>query len=368
METNQFMPDSKTPFVVIVSQIVLGLFAFFYILVLGQEIILPLVYALILAILLNPVVNFLCKHGFNRILSIFTAVLLMITIICALIYFIGSQGTRFSSAFPALQEKLNVLINDASVWFSTKLSIESDKVQGWIAKKKAEEIADSGRLVGKTLLTLTTILTWVFLLPVYIFMFLFYKPLLLDFISKLFPKERHSTIAEILVETKALIQSYLIGLLLEAAIIATLNFMGLLILALILGILGAVLNVIPYIGGIIATALPMIIALATKTPVYALWVLVTYLIVQFIDNHYIVPKIVASKVKINALVSLVVVFLGNAIWGIPGMFLSIPLTALIKVIFDRIEPLKPWGFLLGDSLPPIGKTIFKFKPRKISKS
>ena len=77
-----------------------------------------------------------------------------------------------------------------------------------------------------------------------------------------------------------------------------------------------------------------------------------------VDNNYIVPKIVASKVQINALFSIIVVLLGNALWGVSGMFLSIPLLAIMKLIFDRIEPLKPWGFLLGDTMP----NMLKLKP------
>jgi predicted PurR-regulated permease PerM len=149
------------------------------------------------------------------------------------------------------------------------------------------------------------------------------------------------------------------------------NSVGLLILgidyAILLGILGALLNVIPYIGGIVAVALPMMIAVATKsTAWYAVWVLAVYYFIQLIDNNFIVPRIVASKVKINALFSIIVVLAGNALWGIPGMFLSIPLLAIVKLICDNIEPLKPWGFLLGDTMPSILKInpIFKkVKPK-----
>ena len=169
---------------------------------------------------------------------------------------------------------------------------------------------------------------------------------------------------EVLFSTKNIIQRYLIALLFEAAIIAILNSAGLLILgidyAIVLGIIGALLNVIPYIGGIIAVALPMMVAFVTKSsPTYAFLVLAFYIIIQFIDNHYIIPKIVASKVRINALISIIVVLAGGALWGIPGMFLSIPLTAILKVIFDHIDELKPWGFLLGDTMPTIA--LFKIK-------
>jgi len=143
---------------------------------------------------------------------------------------------------------------------------------------------------------------------------------------------------------------------------------GLLILgidyAIILGITGAVLNVIPYIGGVVAVALPMIVSIVTKDTISSPFlVLGLYIVVQFIDNHYVSPKIVASKVKINALVSVIVVLIGGAIWGIPGMFLSIPLTAILKVIFDNIDSLKPWGFLLGNIVPNEKKSLL-VRPKK----
>jgi predicted PurR-regulated permease PerM len=197
-----------------------------------------------------------------------------------------------------------------------------------------------------------------FLIPVYIFLILFYEPLLLDFIRKLFGEDNKSQVSEIVTKTKSVIQRYLIGLLIEALIVAIMEIAALLVLgidyAILLGIIGALLNVIPYLGGLVAVALPMMIALATKDSAwYAVYVLVTYYIIQLIDNNYIVPKIVASKVKINALFSIIVVIAGNALWGIPGMFLSIPLLAIVKLIFDHVEPLKPWGFLLGDTMPQI---------------
>jgi predicted PurR-regulated permease PerM len=189
---------------------------------------------------------------------------------------------------------------------------------------------------------------------------------LLDFIRKLFGKTNQIQVDEIVTQTKSVIQRYLIGLLIEAGIIAVLYTTTLLVLgidyAILLGIIGALLNMIPYIGGTVGAALPMIVALATKpSGWYVLYILIIYYIIQLIDNNLIVPKIVASKVKINALFSIIAVIAGNALWGIPGMFLAIPLLAIIKLVMDHIDPLKPWGFLLGDTMPPllILKPVFK---------
>jgi len=359
--------NNKLPFAITAASGLLGIFLFFYILYIGSDILIPIIYSALIAILLNPLVNLLCRYKVNRVLSIFIAVIVMLLVMGGLIYFIINQSLRFGDTLPVLQHKLNLFLADVSKWVSKTFKIRADKVDAWIVDTENKQLNSSAALVGQTLITATSILKLVFLIPVYIFMFLFYKTLLLDFFAKVFRKESHDTVGEVLFETKMLIQKYLVGLLIEAAIVASLNALGLLMLgvdyALLLAIIGALLNIIPYIGGIVAVVLPLIIAYTSKPPVYVLWVLILYMVVQFIDNHYIVPKIVASKVRINALISIVVVFIGGAIWGIPGMFLSIPLTAIIKVIFDRIPQLHAWGLLLGDTMPPIGKIIFK-SPRK----
>ena len=192
------------------------------------------------------------------------------------------------------------------------------------------------------------------------FIILYYQPLLLDFIYKVFAKSDQHQVREIVTQTKSLIQRYLGGLLIEAIMVAVLDVGALLLLgidyAILLGIIGALLNVIPYIGGLVAVALPMLVAIATKSSAwYAIYVMIAYYVIQLIDNNYIVPIIVSSKVRINALFSIIVVFAGNALWGVAGMFLSIPLLAIVKLICDHIEPLKPWGLLLGDTMPSIIK-------------
>ena len=122
---------------------------------------------------------------------------------------------------------------------------------------------------------------------------------------------------------------------------------------------------------LIASVFCMLVTLTTSASMSDVgWVLAILVVVQFLDNNILMPRIVGSKVKINALISIIVVIIGGALWGIPGMFLSIPLTAVIKLIFDNIESLKPWGYLLGDTMPAFLGLKFSFKkliPEAISK-
>ena len=359
----------KLPFYVKVTIFLLGFIALFSILYLAKSIIVPFVFAVIIAILLHPLVNFLVKLKINRILAIVLTMLLTFLVIAAFGTIIFSQAGKFSESWPLLVEKFTSILNqniaDAADYFNK----DPQTIHAWITKSQGELINVSTAAIGQTIVILGNGLVILLLIPFYIFMILFYQPLLIEFVWLVSGPGYQIRVKEIVSQIKKVIQRYLVGLFIEAVMVAAMDTAALLILgidyAFILGILAALLNVIPYIGGIIAVALPMMVALVTKTSGwYALYVLAAYYLIQMIDNHYIVPYIVASKIKINALFSVIIVLVGNALWGIPGMFLSMPLLAIIKLICDHIEPLKPWGFLLGDTMPPIIKINAIFKRKK----
>jgi predicted PurR-regulated permease PerM len=367
--------EIKLPFYAKAIFFFIGLLALLALLYIARGIIVPLLFSVIIAIVLHPVVIFFVQLKINRVVAIVITLFLTFLVIVAFGTLLFSQASLFSESWPLLVDKFTELLNQAITWASGYFDINPHKIHDWITETRGELINTSSAGIGQTLLGVGSALVVLFLVPVYVFLLLFYHPLLIDFIHKLFGTGNQSQVREIVTQTKTVIQRYLIGLIIEAAIIAALETATLLILgieyALLLGIIGALLNLIPYIGGIVAVALPMMVALVTKqSGWYAFYVMVIYYIIQLIDNNYIVPKIVASKVKINALFSIIVVIVGNALWGVPGMFLSIPLLAIIKLIFDHIEPLKPWGFLLGDTMPPllIIKPIFKKKSQRSNHS
>lgn len=337
-----------------------GLFVFLALLYIAQEIIIPIVFSVIIAILLQPVVVFFTKRKLNRIIAICIVILLTFLILAAFGVLVFSQMSQFTESWPILVEKFTELLNNAVIWFSGYFDINQQEINSWLIKSKAEILHTNTAAIGHTIVKVGGWLIVMFLLPVYVFLILYYQPLILDFIYKVFDKSNQVKVKEIVTQTKKVIQHYLVGLLIEVAIIAVLQIATLWILgieyAIILGVIGALLNLIPYIGGLVAVALPMMVALVTQPNAWiAIWILVIYYIIQLIDNNYIVPIIVSSKVKINALFSIIAILVGNALWGISGMFLSIPLLAILKLIFDHIESLKPYGFLLGDTMPSLLK-------------
>lgn len=351
------MPTKEHPFYLKAALIIIGLFFLIDMLYIGQLIILPLIFALVIAILLSPLVKMFVRLRINRIIAIFLSISLLIGITCGGILLISMQMGKFADSLPLLMDKSQDALSSSIKWISSTFNLKLSNVNAFIEETKIEILSSSKAYLGQTFTMIGNGLVVIFLVPVYICMILYYQPLLLNFIRNVFGENNKKEVEEVLKSTKSIIQRYLVALFIETIIIAVLNSVGLMLIgieyAILFGVIGAILNLIPYIGGIVAIALPMLFALATMSVTASFMVLIVYTIIQLIDNNYIVPKLVGSRVKINALVSVVVVIAGGALWGVPGMFLSIPLTAIVKVIFDHIDSLKHWGFLLGDTMPPI---------------
>jgi predicted PurR-regulated permease PerM len=317
-------------------------------------------------VLLNRGVNFLVSRKINRVLAIVIVIIFSIVVLIAGIYLLSMELTSFKSTLPKMESRFNEVLNNATDWGARKFHLSKGKINGWYASTRVKALAGANSMIGETLLTITDVLVLFILIPVYLFMILYYKPLLIKFFQLLFTETHQEKVEHVLFKSKAIVQSYLNGLLIEALLVATLNSIALILLgidyAILLGVIGALLNIIPFIGGILSVALPLLLAFTTKDSIsYPLLVIISYMLIQFIDNHYITPKIVASKVKINALMAIIVVLIGNGIWGIPGMFLSIPVAGILKLIFEQIEELRAWAFLLGDTMPL--KIIYRLKLR-----
>jgi len=347
---NMSTAPKKYPFYVRVTIILLGLILFSYALANLQSILIPFSFALFLGVLLNPLVERLMGWRVPLVGAIVIALALAIVVIAAVWYFLATQMLHFSSQLPALEEKLEVLVSKLQQDLARKIPLA--KQNQYIVEAKAGIKPLIGRTLGSVVGTLTT----AFLLPVYTFLLLYYKNLILNFLYEIFAKENEEEVRAVLRQTRGAIQSYMYGLLIEGLIVASLNTLALLILgvpyAVLLGVLGAILNVLPFFGGILAILLPVLVATIEKDGFSTqFWVCISYMIIQFTDNHFLIPYIVSAKVRINALISIVAVLLGAAVWGLSGMFLSIPFIGVLKIIFDRIPEMKPWGRLLGDETP-----------------
>ena len=340
------------PFYFKATVVIFGLVLVSYALFTLRSIFAPIAFSMVIAMLLNPLVSRLQKTGMKKAIAISIALLVTFIFVGGLFYFISAQVVGFSDNLPALKVKFNEHLAQMHHWIAANFNVTITKQK----KFMDDALSNSKALFGSALGGLLGTIGFFVLVPIYVFMLLYYKTLFLNFFHETFHEENTTRVSEVLGETKKAIQSYMVGLLLEALVVAFLNSAALMILgvqyAILLGIIGALLNVLPYIGGIVAIALPVMIAAVTHDGITTpLLIIAAYTVIQFIDNHFLVPFLVSSRVEINAFFSIVVVLLGGALWGVAGMFLSIPFVAILKIIFDRIPELKPWGKLLGDHVP-----------------
>lgn len=334
----------------------LGIVLIVAILFVGKDIIMPIIMAFFISIMLLPVYRWMMKRRVPESLSIILPILFVLMALAGIIWFFSAQISILVEDFPQIKQNVGKHLQSLKEWISNLTGIDTQKQTQFLTEKSDDLMSMGGRAASGAAVTLSGVFVFVGLLPIYIYLILFYKDILLRFTFMWFKTDDHPKVKEVVYETESIIKSYLVGLLIQISYM-TILLGGILWLlgikhALLIGAIFALLNLIPYVGALIGNVIGVLITLTSSTQLWpVLTVLIVIAAVQFLDNNILMPRIVGSKVKINALFSIVGVLLGGAIAGVSGMFLSLPIIAVLKIIFDRTDQFKQWGVLLGDERP-----------------
>jgi predicted PurR-regulated permease PerM len=337
--------------------------------VIGSDIIMPIIMAFFISIMLVPIYRYLRKHKFPEALSIVLPILLVAIFVGLIVWFFSSQVANLVSDFPQIKKNVSLHLQALSKWVSSVSHYSTKQQLDFIDQKSNDLLSMAGGMASGAAVTLSSVFVFVGLLPIYIYLLLFYKDILLRFIFMWFKTDDHPKVKDAIYETEAIIKNYLVGLLIQVTYM-TILLGGILLLlgikhALLIGVIFAILNLIPYVGALIGNIIGVLLTLTASTafgPVIT--VLAVIAAVQFLDNNILMPRIVGSKVKINALFSIIGVIVGGSLAGVSGMFLSMPIIAVLKVIFDRTVMFKQWGVLFGDERPtksPMRFSVFRKK-------
>ena len=347
------MKNFEIPFYIRLAFILVILIALGYICVLGENLIVPLLFSFLFAILILPIANFFeNKAGMSRSLAAIVSILLLLLSVSLIIYVLGAQITSLAEEWPSLKAQLTNLFNNVREWISITFHINVEKQSNYLKNATDNLVSSSGTIVEKTVLSLSSTLLFLVFILIYTTLLLFYRRLLMRFMVACFTEKHSKIIYDILDQIKQIIRKYITGLFFEMVIVSILAglvfwMLGIdyvFLLALILGIF----NVIPYIGIFTALVLSICIAFATTDGKHAIFVAIAVVCIHLFDSNYLMPKIVGSQVKLNPLIVILGVILGEMFFGISGMFLSIPYLAIAKVIFDRVQGMEPLGILLGE--------------------
>ena len=345
--------DKETPVYLKLSAILVSLISMVYILFILRETIVPLAFSVLLAILLHPVCLRLERHKVPRVGAILLSILSIFIVIVGLVYIVSIQIGSFAEELPRITEKAEIILDQTLTMGERYLNVSRSQQVSEAKKYLINALSEGRAFLLNTLVTTTGAISTFILIPLYIFFFLLYRDFFRRFVHKAVKNVPNEELNLLLKKIYEVIQSYLSGLFLVILIVGVLNSIGLLILgiphAIFFGFLAGFLILIPYIGILIGSVLPALLSIVTMdSPWYALGVIGVMSFVQFLEGNFITPNIVGSKVSVNPLAAIVALFLGGQLWGLAGLILALPVTAILKVVFDSIPSLEPIGYLLGE--------------------
>lgn len=348
------MPTKKliAPFYEHLSLVLVGILSLGFLVIQGKEVLDPLVFGFLFAILLLPVSGFLeSKLRLPRSLSSLVSILLLLLFVGGILYLVGTQISKLTSDWPMLQKQVAQSIKNLSEWINAITHLDLAKQEDYVHNTAKKIMASGTQVVGTTFGAVSSLLLFYVFIMIFTFFILFYRRLLFKFMLQVFGHDNESTVHDIIENIQNILRQYILGLLIEMVVVATVACAAFWIIgikyAVLLGIIVGLFNIIPYLGIFSALLLSVLVTFATGAVSDAFWVGASVLCIHAVDANLLLPTIVGSKVRLNALITFLGIILGEMIWGLSGMFLSIPMIAIFKIIFDRIESLKPWGYLLG---------------------
>lgn len=314
----------------------------------GRALFIPLSFAILISFLLYPLCNWLESHKFSRSAAIAVGLTLLILVVIGVVSLLVQQFFQFESEWPALSEKMKAAMHELSVFITDRFNISNAKQHVWFENFVERTIG----FLGITLYNSSTSIVLSLLIPVYSALILYYRKMLGDVFIGFFPRHNAETVILILHKTIHTYYDFIIGMLIVYVVVGILNSLGLMLMglphAVLFGFVASILTIVPYVGIIVASLLPITIAWLTNDSIwYPIGVVLIFSLVQYLEANIIFPLAVSSRLKINTLVTLVVMIAGGILWGAAGMILFIPFAAIAKLISDQINPKGPLSILMG---------------------
>lgn len=343
----------ELPWYVKMTVLLGGLILLVFAMVQASSILIPFLFAVFFSILLTPLASLLERYHIHRFFASFFSVFIGITFLAGIIFFFYTQIVSFAQDLGMIEERIDELFAHFSGFFNVYLDVEPDTQLESARDAIISFLRENVEPLTRGVMTAATTITMFFLIPIYVFLLLIYRNFLKTFFLMALARSNSDGRVEILLhKVRSVVQNYITGMFFVICILAVLNSAALMIIgvdhAIFFGVFAAMLNVIPFLGPIIGSILPIIYSLLTMDSLwYPVAVLAVFYVIQLFESNLFTPLIVGQRVSLNPLVTLLAIFIGGQIWGLAGMILFIPGLAMLKEVFDEVESLRPYGYLLG---------------------
>lgn len=315
------------------------------------SVVMTLLLSILLAYMLDPIVEGLERWRVPRALGALLVLLLVLALVAGLAYLVFDRMERFASDWP----KYSAVLRQGATALDRKL----EKLQSRVSELTPRERGRTAVLVedpwtGRSLLlrgigSLYAILLTVTFVPFLVFFMLAAKRDIWHATLRLFPPGERTRVKETLDQLSQLLRSYVVGNMLVACVLALASWIFFWLMRLdypfLAGVASGLLNLVPYLGAVLAWIPPFLIGLSKwKTWVWPyLFVAVTLSVFHLIAINVLMPALVGRRVHLNALAVTIALLFWGWLWGAIGLILAIPITATFKVICDNVESLQPIG-------------------------
>jgi predicted PurR-regulated permease PerM len=354
--------------------VLLAIVLFIYAIIAARNFLYPIAFGFVLAYLVYPAARWFEIKGIPRILANLIVILGTLALMTGVLIGAYHIITPIEIYFPDLADNAIENLTEISVSAGQYFGIDTDNIEKTISRKAGSAFETGVEQLGNVFTATTNTIITFGLLPVYIFLFLYYRTKFMYFLLNLAGRSRRKKMVAMLREIAAVMVRYVGGVIIVVFILSFINSIGLLIIglqfAIPLGVTSALFNFIPYFGTLLGGLVPLIFAfLVEGNPVLAFKVVILFIIIQFIENNILTPNIVGGNVNISPFFIITGLVAASMIWGIPGMLLIVPFLASIRIIFKHIDFLNPYAFLLGEGgtekhsiqMSKIKKIIKRFK-------
>lgn len=321
--------------------------------ILGKEFLLPIAFALLFSMLLLKKAAWLETKGAPRWLSILSCILLVLGVMSGVAYLIGWQISDMDTEISEVSRQFTRMQREAKQFIRETLGISYKE-----ANELVDSAAENGRaskVVTKVFGGLTDIFTNSILITVYVFLFLYLRTHLKKFALMLVPDEKKLNANIIIRDSINVANAYITGLAKMIACLWVMYGIGFSIVGIknpiMFALICGTLEIVPFVGNLAGTMLVVIMVLVQDSgnTGMIIGVVAVYAVVQFVQTYILEPLVVGTQVNLNPLFTIIGLVLGEILWGIPGMIVAIPMLGIAKIMFDNIEGLKPYGFLLGQN-------------------
>jgi predicted PurR-regulated permease PerM len=348
------------------------IFVFFAMMVIAKMVLIPLSMALLISFILFPIVKKLEAWGFNKLFSAFLSLLILFVIIGGGITLFSAQIINLSEQLSDFTEKIMKTFTDVIVFLNSNVNFIDDLNREDLIQKGKEWIQDSsGTLMKNTFQSTALFLAGLTTTLIFTFLFLIYRNGLIKALVAFGDEENKSKILRMLKNIQSVGKKYMSGMFILILVLGFANSIGLWIIGIdspfLFGFLAAVLSIVPYVGTTIGATIPVLYAFMSTDSIWVpLTVMFMFWGIQTIESNFLSPKIVGSSLNVNALVAILSLLIGASVWGIAGMVLFLPFAAILKVVCEEFEQLKPIAMLISNDISNDKITIQK-TAKKIEK-